>query len=445
MMMGELILKSLRDHTEISFLLQHLSIIISTLIVGYAPKRKKNYWLKAGMVGGISLCILVLISSTVLAVNTSIFEVFWLGTQACYAVVILFLFNDYKITTRICTFFFHLTDLAVVMLIINQASRLGSHYGVSDGILWLLRSFFSLLLIPCAFAIRKWNVDKYTQIARSAVVLAGVISAITVSMFVYMWETDLKHEQVFYSVGVIKLILAFMLAMMGINLIYCYMVERSCVQQEQIQELLVSGRDWKRIEELLAVADENAERFHEIRHDIKNHFSYLNVMAKKGNVEGIQTYLKELSYDFLEPLKPINCGNRIMNTIVNMEVSKADRLGIPMDVQVIVPEELPFAEKDLCSLMVNVIDNALEGWVKRDPVESVIVRMIMQGDELVFCVDNPTDKRSDFTESMATTKKNQDIHGYGVKIVKKIVEKYQGYYEYKIEDGSFCFNCILNK
>lgn len=430
---------------EISYFIQHFSIVVSTLIVGLESKRYRHPVLAFMWRLLVFLPLLMLIGTCIITFAPLLFDPLWDGVQIAFAALVLFRCNTYRTRTRLTLLFIQVTSMIAVMQIINEASMTAGSFGASDGMLWALRSFSSVLQIPCALLIRRWNIDKYDRVQLSTMSLSGVIMCIVLLLhewvyFYYRGDTRSVRLEPYVT---FPLLFAF-LSLLIINMIDCYSLYRTCALQTQITELQADVLDRKRVEELIALSEKNVQTMREARHDIKNQFAYLTALADKGSLAEVQTYLHELSFDFLRPLKAIDCGNANMNAILNMELAKAEKRGIELDMQVVVPQALPFQWSDLCSLVTNLIDNAIEGCVQLPGGEGVKVRMVMQGEELFLSVTNPTDKVPAFLTEMRTTKANQEAHGFGTHIIRKIVEKYNGYCDYSIADGRFCVSCMLN-
>lgn len=434
--------QSCMAHMEISYLFQHVMIVVSTMIVG----RTKRWNLRAvGMAALLTLMMLALSNLLLTILTGSQFFVAWNIAQSLFAFFVIFPREKENPLARLILLFSQMTNLLAVMEVINDASRLGSMFGASDPLLWTLRSFSSLLMIPCALMIRYWRPSAQARIPKSTVFLPGAIWLVNTALYYFLQQTARQNEAAVYkNPWMTAMVLLFFLAMLMINLIYCYMLHRTLLLQEQLVEMQADVQDRKRVEELIAVSEENVERMREVRHDIRNQFGYLRTLADKGDISDVRKYLEELSYDFLQPLKAIDCGNKNMNAILNMEQAKAQKMGISLDFQVIVPQELPFKWSDLCSLVTNVVDNALEGCVADAGAPEVQVRMMMQGEELLLEVSNPTDKDASFLDAIHSTKEDSSAHGFGTKIVERIVRKYDGYSSYQIQDGRFQFSCVLN-
>ena len=132
---------------------------------------------------------------------------------------------------------------------------------------------------------------------------------------------------------------------------------------------------------------------------------------------------------------------------MNLENGKAAENNLQINANVVIPKKLPFDESDFCSLMMNLIDNALEECVRTDGEKKINVIMTTRGEDyFYFCVTNPTNKsqKEIARKGLETSKEERKLHGYGINIVKKIAEKYDGHFHYYVENGIFIAEVMMN-
>ena len=137
----------------------------------------------------------------------------------------------------------------------------------------------------------------------------------------------------------------------------------------------------------------------------------------------------------------------MLNTILNLEQGRAHAQGCALDHRIFVAPQLPFAETDLCSLFTNLIDNALEAIQRQNIANGVVeVGINQKNAALYICVLNPVDEQlgKETLLSLKTTKKDKTMHGYGVRIVDSIVQKYNGQINRSIENGKYRVDIMLD-
>ena len=131
---------------------------------------------------------------------------------------------------------------------------------------------------------------------------------------------------------------------------------------------------------------------------------------------------------------------------MNHETLKAASNHIQIISKIDVPAELPVTVNDLCRVLVNLLDNAMEAVVKTEGDRIVDLSISVRGNYLVICVVNVISKDVDRgrLKMLITTKDDARRHGYGHRIIKRIVEKYNGYVNYSIEGDEFIAEVMLD-
>lgn len=183
------------------------------------------------------------------------------------------------------------------------------------------------------------------------------------------------------------------------------------------------------------------------RHDLNNQLAYISQLLEAGQIDEAKAFCGEVKDKAFEGFHVVDCGNSTVSSIMNLELSKAKVYGVPLRYRLVVPSSLPISDVSLCSLLTNVIDNAIEA-AKLTPEETAFVDVSLvynQGNLLRFVVKNSTLKSGEdlHPSTLLSTKKEQG-HGYGTKIVKRIAETYHGQVTYSISSGVFTADVLLS-
>lgn len=136
----------------------------------------------------------------------------------------------------------------------------------------------------------------------------------------------------------------------------------------------------------------------------------------------------------------------MIDSVINMEVLKATANNVAINHRINVPSELGIEASDLCRILSNLIDNAIEGVLRTDLNEFGVDCIIEARSEYLYiCVQNAINADEDTQKLLRlnTVKTDYKNHGYGHKIIKRIVEKYKGHIKYSVEDGFFIAEAIL--
>ena len=180
------------------------------------------------------------------------------------------------------------------------------------------------------------------------------------------------------------------------------------------------------------------------RHDYRNHIQTMKVLASGGDLEGIRSYLDRLDTDLNTVDLAVKTGNAMADAILNSKISLAKSRDIPVQVEAHIPVRLKMSELDLCCVIGNLFDNAIEASLALPPEERLIrVYLDMKGTQLYLSFTNVTaqGKREKRNGRFLTTK--GEGHGFGLVRVDAIVERLDGYLSRNSEDGAFTTEILI--
>ena len=180
------------------------------------------------------------------------------------------------------------------------------------------------------------------------------------------------------------------------------------------------------------------------RHDYRNHIQTMKVLASSGDLEGIRSYLDRLDTDLNTVDLAVKTGNAMADAILNSKISLAKSRDIPVQVDAHIPVRLKMSELDLCCVIGNLFDNAIEASLALPPEERLIrVYMDMKGTQLYLSFTNFTagGKREKQGGRFLTTK--GEGHGFGLVRIDDIVSRLDGDLSRNSEDGAFTTEILL--
>lgn len=180
------------------------------------------------------------------------------------------------------------------------------------------------------------------------------------------------------------------------------------------------------------------------RHDYHNHLQSMKAYVKMGQYEKLDEYLALLEEDLDQVNQLIESGNVNLDAILNSKISLALKNGIEVDYKATCPEELTVSDIDLCALIGNLIDNAVEACEKLPEGERRFIRLYIGvlKKQLYISVTNATNEVVRKMDSEYITNKRGN-HGHGLKRINLVVEKYEGYINRQNEPGVFVTEIML--
>ena len=180
------------------------------------------------------------------------------------------------------------------------------------------------------------------------------------------------------------------------------------------------------------------------RHDYRNHIQTMKVFAANGDLDAIRAYLDELDTDLNTVDTVIKTGNAMADAILNSKISLARSRAIPVRVDAHIPVKLKMSELDLCVILGNLFDNAIEASLLL-PEEKRMIRiyMDMKNTQLYISFTNFTaSKKLQKSGRLFRSTKGAD-HGLGLVRIDSIVDRLDGYISRNSEDGAFTTEILL--
>ena len=180
------------------------------------------------------------------------------------------------------------------------------------------------------------------------------------------------------------------------------------------------------------------------RHNYRNHIQVMKALAEKGDIETIKDYLNKLDEDLTTIDMVVKTGNTMADAILNSKISLAKSKGIKVKVDAHIPIKLKMSELDLCVILGNLFDNAIEANLPLPEDERLIrVYMDMKNTQLYISFTNFTASGKLAKEANLFKTTKGDGHGFGLVSIDSIIEKLDGYISRNSEDGAFTTEILI--
>lgn len=180
------------------------------------------------------------------------------------------------------------------------------------------------------------------------------------------------------------------------------------------------------------------------RHDYRNHIQTMKAYAANGDLEAIKNYLDLLDEDLTTVDTVIKTGNPMTDAILNSKISLAKAKEIEVVVDAHIPVKLKSSEIDLCCIIGNLFDNAIEASMKLPSDKRLIrVYMDMKNTQLYISFTNFTAGKKMKKEGALFLSTKGEGHGFGLIRIDAIVERLDGYINRNSEDGAFTTEILI--
>ena len=180
------------------------------------------------------------------------------------------------------------------------------------------------------------------------------------------------------------------------------------------------------------------------RHDYHNHIQTMKAYAASGDMESIRQYLDHLDTDLNTVDTVIKTGNPMADAILNSKISLAKSKRIPVRATAFIPVKLTISDLDLCVILGNLFDNAIDASLELPEEERLIrVYMDMKNTQLYISFTNFTagKKLTRSGKRFLTTK--GPGHGFGLVRIDAVIRRLDGYLSRSSEDGAFTTEILI--
>ncbi len=171
-----------------------------------------------------------------------------------------------------------------------------------------------------------------------------------------------------------------------------------------------------------------------LRHDLRNHLTALQGLLARGQTAQAAGYLEQIAGSPWAQGNQQFCENETANVVLSSKAEAARRLGLQTEFQAALPRDLPIADPDLCALLGNAIDNAMEAAQK---AANKKVRLRCRTDKGLFMLQVENALTGDERPDLSTTKKDKAAHGFGLAGMREIAARYGGSLEAGPREGRF--------
>lgn len=183
-----------------------------------------------------------------------------------------------------------------------------------------------------------------------------------------------------------------------------------------------------------ALLEEQQKETDLLHHDIRKHIMLVKALQENGHTSVSDDYVTDLEDHIGSMSYIIQTPQPIISALLTEENRKANNLGIVLNLKVKLSSEIEINPTDLCVLIGNTFDNAIEACAILPPesVKRIDAEIIQKEGLLLISVINPYDP------NVKKPSDSNSKHGYGLKNVRKVIAKYGGNID--IEQGAEVFS-----
>lgn len=210
-------------------------------------------------------------------------------------------------------------------------------------------------------------------------------------------------------------------------------------------EWLLLMREYERQQNYIESLDRLTYKLKAQRHDFNHHISCIYGLLDLNNIDEAKKYAKELLKDVQEVNNIVNIENSTILAILNNNLTVAKEKDIEVDLNIDIPKELKVNSMDISIILGNSLSNAIEA-CENLKKKYIKLYMYMKGEYLIIKIKN-SKKEDVFIDenSYETTKIDKENHGFGLKNIKYIVDKYDGLLKIEQSKEEFILNIAMKE
>lgn len=238
-----------------------------------------------------------------------------------------------------------------------------------------------------------------------------------------------------------------MLAEFGIillNIVCFYMTYSLSKSNSETEELRMLRQQEEYRTQYAEEIKNQYEEIRRMRHDMKQNFAVISALHNEGKYDEAKEYIDKISENLAKFDMIIDVENDFLNAILNFKLSIAQKRGIAVVCDSVSSID-GIEDIDLCNIIGNILDNAIEAAEKCD--KGMIEVSIRSDENKIHILIANSIGSSVLTrnQELKSTKKDGFCHGYGVKTIKSIAEKYNGFARFNEEGKTFYCQAVMYK
>lgn len=338
---------------------------------------------------------------------------------------------------RVTAFFFNFAAMFAAEAIVSAI------FGYVDAELFTEREYYSYFGMVClplvqfliVLLIRNFrNLHCREDVPTSYWIISVVLPVL--SFYIY-FQICLRHD--ISKVNLLGSSVAVLLLNILVIFLYDRQIKASLLEREK-ESLELQNKYQERQYNLMS---ESVERLQKHRHDFRNHLQSIAYIGEQNDWPAMSSYINHLEEHFLENDTYIYTGSVIFDGVLNYKLQEANKKGIDMQVDIKIPSDIVIVPCDVTTILGNLLDNSIEAtagqeesWIKAN----IFYRSGRLNLLITNTFNNDLVRNGDWYR---TSKADSDKHGFGLKNVQEVVERYEGIMETNAENGIFSVKITL--
>ena len=267
-----------------------------------------------------------------------------------------------------------------------------------------------------------------------AMALCLMIPVISVVSGIWIWTLFLHAEFVHNYDNIILLIAGSYLLINLLSFLFYDVLEKDA---EEKMYLVAKQGHYDIMEQYTEQIKGTNREIRVWQHDMKQHLNCMNDMLIKNDVTGAAKYLEKFTDSVRATYLRISSGNYIADAVLSSKISVALERGVAFDCKASLPENLPIDDVDFCSMLSNILENAIEACERITDKPFIRCNVEKIKNQLIIDVENSSDGNYKKNGEVFESLKEKGMHGIGLRHTQSIIEKYEGLFSINADENIF--------
>lgn len=309
----------------------------------------------------------------------------------------------------------------------------------------LLGGFFCVLVIKFILftIVKQVSKSSTTQLDQTMFLNYIIIPFATLGIMILTPYVHMESDRIMLvDIGIICFYILILLG--NIRLFYLY-ENYNYIQEQQMQQQVALAR-YKEKQWHYDEVETINKRHSVLVHNIKHYLKQIGIYARENSNEEIMETLKDLKIEFIESENKAVCSPGLLNSILVDWREKAKRQEVSTDIFVEVGFKIDYMKGiDVTAILGNILDNALEAAMKCEDGK-ISAKFFMQNDGAFSILRVKNDYKGEIVQDgtgFLSTKEDKENHGIGVKNVREIIERYDGYVDINYSENEYIVTIVI--
>lgn len=327
--------------------------------------------------------------------------------------IILSSVNKISIETSQTNIYFYLQGIIISKLLLFFIFRIIGLFEFNNKVEIDIKSIISLLIIP----------------------VSSIVNIYYFAMIAYKTENAVSST-------VLMIVTALTIIS---NIATFYLIERQINLQKTQDMLRNVEKQYKMQTEYYTELKQNMVISNKNTHDIKNFVTVISSYIDNKNTDAAKSKIEEF-LGKIPSLSKIETGNDAVNALVQSKLNDIHEQIPDNNISIIIPPQIKIDEIDLCILIGNAVDNAIEACKNISDIKNRMfeIKIFPVNGQISMLFENSKSTMEKNSKGiLKTTKSNAFMHGFGIENMKNICKKYNGDISFEQSENRFIVSILL--